>query len=459
MGQVSFMQDKERDHAEYTQLISKKLLQIQLAEFQKQPIQHYFIKTSTNIEEMGLIQLYKEINNQPIEVLKNISTFEQWMFGLLGYKEAFTICKDDIEVNAKVVKVTKEYIKGNASKEKLFQSSQEALAKFSDHNVRYIMLVLSATALMKNMLFYFNLVSLIIVGVFIFITSNNVNKGLSQIKKYVDTLSKGDFTTEVNAEGKNEFHLVINALDHFKLKVNDVLSKIKGSSSNIFNASKGMQQSSESMSNQANQLASFTEEISTSIQEMTSAIEMNKRSTVETREITKTTTEEVFQSNEYVKDTKVQMEKITQNTKVINDISRQTNLLALNAAVEAARVGEHGKGFSVVAGEIRKLAEMSAEASIHIEEVTKKSVDVANQSVEKLAAIIPSIEQTSSLIESISVSSIEQSSSSNQINQSIQSLNNIAQEAASNSEELSANAEELKSLSSFLSQSLTFFKL
>ncbi len=459
MGQVSFMQDKERDHAEYTQLISKKLLQIQIAEMNEQPIEHFFLQKSTNIEEMGLMQLYEEINKQPIEVLSNITGFEQWMFGLLGYGEAFVMCKDDIVANKEVVQATQAYLQGKLSKEELNEATEVALAIFSDHNVRFIALVLSATALMKNMLFYFNVISLMLVGIFIFVTSSNVNNGLQIIKKYVDTISNGDFTKHTNTEGINEFYVVINDLDNFKSRVNEVLTKIKESSSSIFNASTNMRQSSESMSGQASELAVLIEEIGASIQEMTSAIEMNKKGTVETREITKMASDEIFQSNEYVKETKVQMEKITQNTKVINEITRQTNLLALNAAVEASRVGEEGKGFAVVAGEIRKLAEMSAKATVQIEMVTEKSVEVANQSVEKLASIIPTIEQTSSLIENISQSSIEQSSSSNQINESVQSLNNIAQKAATNSEKLSANAEELKSLSSYLTQSLNFFKL
>ena len=155
---------------------------------------------------------------------------------------------------------------------------------------------------------------------------------------------------------------------------------------------------------------------------------------------------------------------ITQIMGVISDIADQTNLLALNAAIEAARAGEAGRGFAVVADEVRKLAEKTMastaevdKAILDIQSSTGKSiaqVDVAakaiddatllvNQSGEALLEIVRMAEGTADQVDAIATAVEEQSSTSEEINKSVAEINTIAGRTAQAMQESTKAIEEL----------------
>ncbi|QTA79769.1 Methyl-accepting chemotaxis receptor protein [Desulfonema limicola] len=145
------------------------------------------------------------------------------------------------------------------------------------------------------------------------------------------------------------------------------------------------------------------------------------------------------------------MNEIEEKISIIEEIARETNMLALNASIEAARAGEHGKGFTVVALEVKKLAEHSRVAAAKINELSTSSVEVAEKAAELLKKTAPDIQKTADLVQEISAACNEQSTGAEQINLAIHQLDQVIQQNASASEQMSASAENLSSSAEELS--------
>lgn len=242
------------------------------------------------------------------------------------------------------------------------------------------------------------------------------------------------------------------------MSLGKIIRSTRQISGNLSGSAQQFSVGAQQISEWASEQASSAEEVASSMEEISASIQQNTLNASETKKISDKASKGITQVSESFQETAQSMKTIVDKIQIIGEIVRQTNILALNAAVEAARAGEQGKGFSVIATEIRKLAERSRTAAEEINELSASGVVVADNSVTLLSSIIPDIEKTSVLVNEIVNSSREQSESSQQVSHALQQLNQIVQQNASSAEEMAGSSNELNNQARELKDVMSFFQ-
>jgi methyl-accepting chemotaxis protein len=312
---------------------------------------------------------------------------------------------------------------------------------------------------------YFILMAVIFVVIgssFTYSIVKSINGGVKENYAVIESVASGNLDIIIKESAltrTDEFGQLSGILKGMIEKLRQMITQIAYSAKDVNNASNEIKSSSQDISSRSNSQAASLEEISSSMEEMVSNIIQNTSNASQAKKMAENLSSKIVHVNQESMKSIESIHEIINKISIINDIAFQTNLLALNAAVEAARAGAYGKGFSVVAAEVKKLAERSRIASDEIQIISQNSVNVTLNASSMLSNIIPDINSTTSIVQEIAVASMEQQTGAEQINNAIQELNGLTQNYTSTSEELLHKSETLSQMSTDLDKQISHFQL
>lgn len=292
-----------------------------------------------------------------------------------------------------------------------------------------------------------------------FALSRNINRGLLKAKTLSQRVAAGDLTETYEAQSNDEIGDLLGDLNQMVLDLRETVGDVTISAANISLGAKQIAETSSQLQQAAMNQAAATESASASVEEITSNIAATAENAHKTKDRALSAAVGARKSYDAVGEATKHMSTIVERIQVVQEIARQTDLLALNAAVEAARAGEHGRGFSVVASEVRKLAERSQLAAAEISALTNGTVTSSRNAAALMEELVPMIEETADLVSNISAANSEISVGMSQINGSISDLDSLTQINTASSEELSATSEELAVQANALTQSMSKFQI
>ncbi len=298
-------------------------------------------------------------------------------------------------------------------------------------------------------------------------TIHSLNLYISDITRVLSQLSAGNLDIQTEASFAGDFVSLQESINTIIGSLNETMTQMNSAADLVADHSDGTSLGAKNLADRTTDQASVLEELTASITSVSDQVKLtadnadkaNQRS-LEAKKNVEICNKQMQSMIQAMADIKAGSSKIGDIIKNIEDIAEQTNLLSLNAAIEAARAGEAGRGFSVVAEEVRSLAEESAKAAQNTAKLIIKSIEtvengtsIVNETAESLSQVVNNTGEITSIISEIADAAREQATAIEQINAGFEqmsdavSINSVtAQESATSSEELAAQAQNLKGL-------------
>lgn len=304
-------------------------------------------------------------------------------------------------------------------------------------------------------------------------TTKALNLYVTEMRKSLTALGKGKLNYHSDAVFKGDFVALGEAMEEISGLLRDSIQQIGSSAELVSGGAEQVSGGAQALARGAAEQAGSVEELAVSINEIAESVRDNADNAVESSRLSDTVGNSLMESDKQMQaliqaidHVKLNSTEITKIVQEIEDIAFQTNILALNASVEAARAGEAGRGFSVVAGEIRRLAAKTTAASKLTAELIDKNseaVDVGMETAETTAVTlkesVTGAQKVNGMVEKISEVCIQQADAIAQIRKSIELISDIVQGNSATSEESAAASEELSAQAQLLKEMVEQFEL
>ncbi|MFD2215468.1 methyl-accepting chemotaxis protein [Metabacillus endolithicus] len=462
----------------------------------------YMAEVDTILKDYG----NRQMDTQEVEIFETVNI--EWNKFKTLTNENINLIKEGQfeEAEIGINKATTPFYNVSANLEKLAMLNEELAKKLQEQNqVNY-----EKTSLSIIISSIIAVILAILIGLFM---GRGIGGPLRYISNQMKKISEGNLTgKEMMLKRKDEIGQVAYSLDMMKNNLKTIIKDVSAASENLSNQSEELTQSSHEVTEGSNQIAMTMQELSDGSesqanhtgdlsQVMDSFISKLQDANINGKDIHQSTNDVLFMTTEgsklmknsveqmgiidhvvmnavkNVKGLDIQTQEITKLVNVIKDIAEQTNLLALNAAIEAARAGEHGKGFAVVADEVRKLAEQVSSSVMDItaivQEIQKESSGVVDSlqegygEVKKGTAQITktgetfqnisyAVNEMISKIKTITINLEDISQDGQMMNASIQEIASVSEESAAGIEQTAATIDLARSSMEEVAQSSSY---
>jgi methyl-accepting chemotaxis protein len=303
---------------------------------------------------------------------------------------------------------------------------------------------------------------------FAWLLTNSITRPIASALKAAEEIAEGDLTRTIHVDGTDEAGRLLTAMLKMQSKLRDTLQRISGSATQLASAAEELNavtdESARGLSQQNNEI----EQAATAVNQMTSAVEEVARNAVSTSEASKNATSSASDGRDLVQETVSAIERMSGDVQstatlignladesrdigkvldVIRGLADQTNLLALNAAIEAARAGEAGRGFAVVADEVRALAHRTQQSTSEIERMIGSIQGGTEQAVNSMRSSTERAESTLNIAKGAGVALDTINSAVVEINERNLVIASAAEEQAQVAREVDRNLVNIRDLS------------
>lgn len=332
-------------------------------------------------------------------------------------------------------------------------------------------------------------------------TLDNVVVPINEASEVLGILASGDLRARIQGDYKGDFAKLKSDINQLADSLSALINEVNNTVEQVASAATQISATSDSLAAATQEQSAQTDDVASAVEEMSRTITENAMGATRTAEVAQKNGELANQGGSVVQqtvqkmkdiakvvgDSAITIQKLGESSKqigeiiaVIDDIADQTNLLALNAAIEAARAGEQGRGFAVVADEVRKLAERTTDATKQIANMIRgiqketdmaveamnqgnqevqKGIDLADRAGQALRDILNSTKEVLEMINQIAAASEEQSATSEEISKNVVSISKVIAESSRRVEDVAHASEDMAKLTERLRNLMMQFKV